>query len=349
MTNKLILLLIIIGLISCSQKEDIDPDIVKINSGGIFIVNEGNFSVANSSLSYYYPNTSENNNNLFYKVNDVPLGDVAQSITINNNMVYLVINNSGIVYAVDCETIEFKGKIDGLVSPREMIFINDQKAYVSDLYSSSITIVNPVSYEVIGTIELGRSSDCMVKSGNLIMAANWSAYNQTKINNTVNVIDSETDVLIDSIVVGIEPNSMVIDKNNSLWILCSGGFMNDEMPTLWQVNATSFEIQNKFTFNNILLNPDNLCINDARDTLYFLNNGVYSMSVSDNELPNEAIIDAGNKNYYALGIDPEQNEIYVSDALDYNQNGIIFRYGPTGKLISSFETGIIPGCFGFNY
>ena len=73
------------------------------------------------------------------------------------------------------------------------------------------------------------------------------------------------------------------------------------------------------------------------------------MSVYDQQLPNNAIIQENNNNYYALGIDPVKNEIYVSDALDYTQNGIVYRYNTTGSLISSFEVGIIPGCFGFNY
>ncbi len=349
MLKKIIFLLIVSQLIYCSRKDNADPDAITINYGGIFIVNEGNFSTANSSLSYYYPSTSEIITNLFYKINDAPLGDVAQSITINENMVYLVINNSGIIYGVNRETLEFEGKIGGLISPREMIFVDDQTAYVSDLYSSEVTIVNPTSYEIIGTIEVGRTSDCLVKSGNRIMAANWSAYNQTKINNTIMVIDSDTDALLDSIVVGIEPNSMVVDKNNFLWILCAGGFMNVELPTLWKVSTINFEIEEKFTFNSILQNPDNLCINGTGDTLYFLNKGVYSMAISDTELPEAAIINENDKNYYSLGIDPVRNEIYVSDVLDYNQNGIIFRYSQTGTLISSFEAGIIPGCFGFNY
>ncbi|MBC8319509.1 MAG: YncE family protein [Bacteroidetes bacterium] len=348
MIKKLIFLLIIVQLISCTGKEDIDPDTIQIEEGGVFILNEGNFSAANSSLSYYFPATSEINNNLFYQVNDVPLGDVAQSMTINKNIVYLIINNSGNVYGINRETLEFEGKISGLISPREMVFINDQKAYISDLYSTAITIVNPENFEITGNIEIGKSSECMVKSGNRILVANWSAYNQTGINNTIMVIDTETDALIDSIVVGIEPNSVVIDRDELLWVMCSGGFMNDELPTLWKINPGTLEVEKALTFTNILQSPDNLCINGTLDTLYFLNKGVFCMSVYDQELPDDTIISEDDNNYYAVGIDPVTNEIYVSDVLDYNQNGMVFRYSPTGNLISSFEAGIIPGCFEFN-
>jgi len=348
MFKNIIFVLSILLFFSCSKNEDVNNDEVVINSNGVFIANEGNFSAANSSLSYYYPEDSIVTNNIFYKVNNVPLGDVAQSITINDELIYLVINNSGLIYSIDRNTFEFKGKISDLTSPREMIFINDQKAYVSDLYSSSITIVNPVNYEIIGSVELGKSSDCMVKYEDEVMIANWSSYAQTKVNNTIMVVNSDTDVLTDSIIVGVEPNSMVIDKEDQLWVLCSGGFMNDEMPTLWKINAQTHEILKQFTFTDIQKSPDNLCVNGAGDSLYFLNNGVFAMSIHDQQLPDNVLIDKNNRNYYSLGIHPVDNEIYVSDALDYNQNGLVYRYSTTGKLISSFEAGIIPGCFAFN-
>ena len=348
MIKYTILFLSISLFFSCTEKEDINQDEVLITQGGVFIVNEGNFSAANSSFSYYNINNSKIKNNLFYEVNNVPLGDVAQSMTIVNDMVYVVINNSGLIYGLDRETLEFKGKIVSLISPREMIIINNQKAYVSDLYSTEIAVVNPATYSITSKIEIGKSSDCMVKHDDKIMVANWSSFNQDGINNTIMIINSQTDALADSIVVGIEPNSMVIDKDNLLWVLCSGGFMNDEIPTLWKINPVTLDIVKQFTFSNILHSPDNLCINGTGDSLYFLNNGVYKMSIYDLQLPDNVTINENNRNYYSLGIHPIENEIYVSDALDYNQNGLVYRYSSEGKLVSSFEVGIIPGCFAFN-
>ncbi|NQU33117.1 MAG: YncE family protein, partial [Bacteroidetes bacterium] len=181
MYKNIVFLLLISFLISCAGKDDVELDSTLIEEGGIFILNEGNYLVANSSLSYYYPNNSLIQKSLFYKANNVPLGDVAQSLTIRNNSVYVVINNSGLIYGINKNTLEFEGKINGLISPREMIFIDDNKAYVSDLYSSSVMIIDPVVYEIIGSIEIGKSSDCMIKSQKRIFIANWSAYNQTKL------------------------------------------------------------------------------------------------------------------------------------------------------------------------
>ena len=44
-------------------------------------------------------------------------------------------------------------------------------------------------------------------------------------------------------------------------------------------------------------------------------------------------------------VNPVNGEVYVADAIDYQQQGMIYRYSPEGKLIDEFYVGIIPGAF----
>jgi len=37
--------------------------------------------------------------------------------------------------------------------------------------------------------------------------------------------------------------------------------------------------------------------------------------------------------------------VYVADAIDYRQHGMIYRYGPDGRLKDEFYAGITPGAF----
>ena len=340
--------LIIAVLFAACKKEDTQPEESGLKDG-VFIVNQGNFTAGNASLSYFESAASVLTNDLFYEVNDAPLGDVAQSISINGDLAYIVINNSGNIYVIDRKTAEFKGKISQLTSPRFFLKINDQKAYVSDLASNSISIVNPESYELTGEIAVNRSTENMVLIGKKAYVAHWSGYLQAIKNNQVLIIDTETDALIDSIQVGVEPNSMVVDKDQNLWVLCSGGYDNEEIPSLWKINPQDKSVIKKYEFDDISLSPSSLVMNGMGDELMYLNNGVYSMSVSDGTLPETPVIAQDGKYFYVLGVDPQNSDIYVSDALDYTKNGFVYRYDHTGSMLDSLEVGIIPGAFGFNY
>jgi hypothetical protein len=72
------------------------------------------------------------------------------------------------------------------------------------------------------------------------------------------------------------------------------------------------------------------------------------MSISAGSLPGIPLIAANTENFYGVGIDPSSGIIYVADAIDYVQRGVIYRYRPDGTLINSFLAGIIPGDFYFN-
>ena len=48
-----------------------------------------------------------------------------------------------------------------------------------------------------------------------------------------------------------------------------------------------------------------------------------------------------------LGIDPATSEVYVADAIDYVQHGVVYRFTPQGRAIDTLRVGIVPGSFCF--
>ena len=38
-------------------------------------------------------------------------------------------------------------------------------------------------------------------------------------------------------------------------------------------------------------------------------------------------------------------DVYIADAIDYQQQGMILRYSPQGEELDKFYVGIIPGAF----
>lgn len=344
---NLIVIILLLFAAAC-KKDNPQPDAPDELDSGIFILNEGNFNSGNASLTYFETETKNTTSNLFFKQNNAPLGDVAQSITVHGERAFIVVNNSGVIYVINRRTAAFEGKITDLVSPRHLLFVDEEKAYVSDLSSSKITIINPQDFSILGKIELHRTSEEMLIIGEEVFVANWSAYNQSKPNNQVMIVNALQDVLVDSITVGIEPNSMVVDKNGMLWVLCSGGFANDEKPSLWQINPAERKVIQTIEFPNINASPVSLEVNGSGNQLYFINEAVFKMEISDTQIPDEAFIQGVADLPYHLAVSPLTNDIYLCDALDYTRNGFVFRFNPEGQILDTVSAGIIPSSIGFN-
>jgi hypothetical protein len=337
-------------IISCQQDTPSNDVPLNLEKPGVFVVNEGNFTFGNSSLTYYNYTNNKVTPDVFYFSNGVPLGDVANYMTLRDNKGYVVINNSGVIYAINVFTAGFLGKVAGLTSPREILFVDNNIAYVSDIVETSLTIVDFQDFSVIGNIDLdGHTSESMIKSGEKVYITNWSGQYQEKPNDVVLVVDILTNKLVDSINVTKEPNSMQVDKNDNLWVLCSGGYLNEETPALYKINTQNNEVETVYEFLDKACSPISLEINKTFDTLYFINKEIYRMSIYDDSIPEDSFINSGVMHFYALGIDKKTNYIYVSDVKNYSINGNVYIYDSEGKERSVFTAGINPGCFVFNH
>jgi DNA-binding beta-propeller fold protein YncE len=329
------------------------PDI-KTPYKGLFIVNEGNYMYGNASLSYYDIESKEVHNDVFFETNSLPLGDVAQSMVIYDGLAYIVINNSGKIYIIDANTFEYKGKIIGLTSPRHIHFINSTKAYVTDLYGKSIAIVNPQTMQILGSIDVSsndnqfyrHSTDQMVQYDKYVFTNCWS------YDNKILVIDAETDKLIDSIEVQEQPAALVLDSFGKIWTITDGGYSSNgtsSTPALIKIDANTREVERIIYFENTD-HPTELKINGAGDRLYFLNGDVYSMDVVTGMEP-EIFIESQYQTviggYYGLAVDPITNEVYVADAIDFVQQGVVYRYTSNAQVVDTFKVGIVPGDFCF--
>jgi len=356
--RQLILYMLVLATLSSCMKDDELWDFDRLlvqKPRGVFVINEGNFTYGNASLSFYDMESREVLNDIFYSTNALPLGDVALSMTIRDSLGYVVVNNSGRIYVINTSTFQYVGKITGLTSPRYLHFVSDSKAYVSDLYARAIAIVNPQTMEVTGSIDVSNpegefqqhSTEQMLQYGKYVYTNCWSFDNQ------VLVIDSETDAVLESIEVVKQPNSMVMDRFHNLWGLSDGGFEGSpygyERPGLMKIGPGSMMAEPVYSFEKGS-QPTELHINGGGDTLYFLDRHVWRMPVEafEPEIFIESPYASGfNGGYYGLEVDPSSSELYISDAIDYVQRGRAYRYSPNGVPVDTIHTGISPATFCF--
>jgi YVTN family beta-propeller protein len=347
--------LIAIAFTGCMDDEVMPVSPIDLyGSRGVFIVNEGNYLYGNSSLSYYDINTKEVINDIFSVANGIPLGDVAYSMVIRNGKGYIVVNNSGCIHVVDANTILLEKTIEGLTSPRNILFLNDNTALVSDLYARGISIVDLLRNKVVGKIKTGSLSmpfyqhptENLLQIGNRIFTNCWS------YDNKVLVIDAESLAVVDSVEVGIQPLQMLADANGKIWVMNDGGYFGSpfgaEKPSLMRLNPQTLEVEMRLNFASQMDRLGQMATNPAGDTLYYICNHLFRMPISSETLQVTPFVSRSGRNFRALGIDPNTGNIFISDASDYTSEGSIYVYKPSGSPVDTFSVGIIPTSFCFN-
>ena len=354
MKRNRLLLLALVGamLFGCKPEGPVNPNSFTVGSG-LLVLNEGNYQYSNASLSFYDIEADTVTNNLFYQVNEAPLGDVAESMALANGKLYIVVNNSNYIYKVDANTMAVDTtkpfKLTDFYSPREMQFVTPNKAYVSDLYGTQLWIVNPQDMSHSGSIEMGKSTEKMLVLDNELYVSNWSnTFIPGMEKNTVQVVDVNNDVKVAEIQVGKEPNTMAVDRNGHVWVLCEGATWEEdgENPSLWEIDPQMKTAAKRFEFDGTAMV---LRANPTGDQFYLLyNNEVRRFDIASLTLSDDFRIEAEPHGwFYNMAVEPRTGDIYVTDAKNYMMNGKVFRYTSDGLLLSSFEAGIIPSAMLF--
>jgi DNA-binding beta-propeller fold protein YncE len=235
-----------------------------------------------------------------------------------------------------------------------MLKVNDAKMYVSSLYYPEVNIVNPKTGQVTGKIDIDYpNSEGMASLNGKVYVCNWDT-----ACNYIYEIDPATDQVSARInIAGRASQQVLIDKNKKLWVL-AGNVYKQKIATLTQIDPATRTVLKSFTFpaGADIMKP---CWNPTKDTLYFLGvnynggtdyNGVYRMDITATSLPVTLFIQAQPLQYYwALGLDSVTNQIYLGDPKGFIQKGNVSVYQTNGQKIRSFNTGLGPGYFSFDY
>ena len=333
---------VILLLVSCKDKAEEEPKLENfIFSGGYYICNEGNFTYSNASLSYVDPESGRVENQVFVRTNGFPLGDVVQSAAIINNILFIVVNNSGKVVLCDPNTVKVIKTIEGLVSPRYVEQISDSLVLISDLYDTRLHVVNLNTFQ-LRALEIGAGSEEMIRYQDFLYTNTWSGGNK------IHKISTQTLTKEGEIVVTAGPLSMARVGHN-LWVISQGD--EDENPALTRINLLDFTIDYTYSLQGSA-SPSNLSVDSLNKKLYFLagghpvkegdKGGLFSFDYEELCLDSTAIVPRANSLFYHHYYDGVSKEHFLCDAKDYLQDGTLLRYNEEGLLLDSYKLSVIP-------
>lgn len=341
---------------SCTD-DDPTPTPPSAAQDGYFIVNEGGFGNANTSLSYYDRQHDTIRNNIFQQTNGRPLGDQTQSMSVFDERGFIVVQNSAKIEVIDREDFTSIATIDadeGIVSPRYFLGISPTKGYVTDWGADGVTgtvkVLDLATYEVTATIPVGQGANTLIAHNNQVYVTNNGGYGY---DSTIMVINPQTDAIVDTITVGDNPGSLTVDANGHLWVAGSGRIVYNADYSINTAESTpgfiarleNDEVAFKQSADQLGTGPATVTIDPEGQQLYFrYASGVYRMNINETSLPSSPFLD---KSYYGLAVDPVSGEVLTGEAPDYSNDGSFNRYSSGGQLIKSYTVGIAPRGFAF--
>lgn len=321
---------------SCSDNDDADNDVsLGVYDNGVFIVNEGNFSSANASLSYISNDLATFQNDIFKVVNTpATLGDVAQSLSFSSDKAFIVVNNSNEVKVVNRYTLKSLGVItEKIENPRYSVVLND-KLYVTNAVSNAVTVYNTTTNAYIASIAVGKTVEKIVTANGKLYVMN-GAYGS---GNQITVINPATNTVSTTITVENGINS-IEEKNGSVYALCG----NTTNSKLFKINTTSDTATAIET--TTLKGALNMDI-DGNKIYYTIGTGVYAMDLTAttfSETPLFSVTDSSWSTFYGFGV--IDGKIYSGDANAFTKDGTVTVYSSTGAVLKTVTAGVGPNGF----
>ena len=335
---------------------------------GFYLLNEGNMGSNKSTLDYYDYTTATYSRNIYAEANpDVPkeLGDVGNDLKIYGSRMYAVINCSNKIEVLDARTCKRIGQVD-IPNCRYITFagpydyVNSYEGQVSlDASHAQIGYVarfDTATLQIDATCLVGYQPDELAVVGSKLYVANSGGYMMPDYDNTVSVIDLTTFAETKRITVAKNLWRVRADRYGQLWVSSRGDYY-DTPAKLYCIDTQTDRLIDSL---NIAVSA----LDIVGDSLYACATAWDYIKMDDvltynivNVRTRETVstcfitdgTDAQIQKPYGIKVHPLTGDIYLTDAKNYVNPGMLHCYSQAGKLKWSVRTGDIPAHIAFLY
>ncbi|MCS7189442.1 MAG: hypothetical protein RMJ66_05595 [Bacteroidia bacterium] len=229
------------SLLACVRKPEPPESIPQPHYAGIFILNEGQWTLSNASLDVLSPTGPETYTyyeDAFRAVNQKPLGDVANHWLRSGDTLWIVMNGSRLLRCLILPTLReaYIVSFPSSASPREFLLLSPTKAYVNSLLDGYVYRLNPLSGQLTPPhIPIEKYAESMVYlNGRIWVSCGNYAYPAR--NNKIACILPEKDSVEYYITLPREnPGPLLVLPNGELLVGCRGNYA-DQKGMLVHVN-----------------------------------------------------------------------------------------------------------------
>lgn len=376
MNRKLIYIASISLLVAgCRTVEPVTPpeeeqkgDTVRNEIAGFYLLNEGNMGSNKSTLDYYDYATATYSRDIYAEANpNVPkeLGDVGNDLKIYGGRLYAVINCSNKVEVLDARTCKRIGQVD--IPNCRYITFDGRYAYVTS-YAGPVSLdashaqigyvarFDTAALQIDATCLVGYQPDEPAVVGGKLYVANSGGYMVPDYDSTVSVIDLTSFTETKRITVAKNLWRVRADRYGQLWVSSRGDYY-DTPAKLYCIDTNTDRLVDSVSIAVSALDI-------AGDSLYACATAWDYVQMEDvvsytivNVRTRETVstnfitdgTDAQIQKPYGIKVNPLTGDIYVTDAKNYVNPGMLHCYSPAGKLQWSVRTGDIPAQIAFLY
>jgi len=308
-------------------------------AGDYYVLCEGNFGQANSSLWSLDESLATLDGPLIWDTGSNPLGDVGQSFSLYDHKLYIIMNNSHKVRVLDLENgpsqledIDLAG-----ASPRYMkIQRSPERGFISSWSLEALLIIDLTTNTVVDTFLMaGLPEELLIDGDQLFVSMNIQA-DYSSDNRVIQLdISSPTPEVIETYEVTPGPGSMALSNNN---LYVTSVYYNDA----WEIFTGTSRIDLQ---TGAILAVDQGTYNSDRVDIAIINDvphRTYASSIvpldSDLNLVTDQAI-AHTDDFISFNV---QNGSIIVGSSDYVAPDILEIYSLDGQSLSSFTVGALP-------
>ncbi len=342
-TGFCLLLLVLCLLAGCKEDNPLPTDPVGL-SNSVLILNEGTFNFGNASLSIYDPVSGDLENNAYSNRTGRVIGDVGQSMSRVGDELYIVVNHSARIEVVDLVDFSHLGSINLPGSPRRLFALGEERAVVSHLFNNKLDLLDLDTKQRISTVPRECQIDTLYCGNEHILSWDDQLLILNYDEKAIFFHDSESLQVIEFLHLNAVPNSMVIVEDQ-LYVLCGGNF-GQELCRLFQIDLNAKTIVDSRVLGTLGQRAGSLF--DSGAELWYIQQHVYKQDYDLATEPVQAVAAVEGQTLYGLAVDPERQRLYVADAIDYVQSGVVQTYDYQSMApIDTLRVGVIPSRFLF--